>query len=133
MVSLTDNRLYQSVWSNENWISDQIYSYSGGFLEVTGANATAGIFTTFPSENISQATGFADQMFATGLLLFCIRGLLAESNRIPSHFLPFLIGLVVLNIGVSFGFNANYAVNPARDFGPRVMTLIVGYGDKTFR
>ena len=35
-------------------------------------------------------------------------------------------------IPVSFGFNAGYAINPARDFSPRLFTLIAGWGAETF-
>ena len=35
---------------------------------------------------------------------------------------PFFIGLTVLGIGICFGFNCGYAINPARDFAPRLFT-----------
>ena len=39
-----------------------------------------------------------------------------------------LVGLLVVAIGVAFGFNAGYAINPARDFGPRLFTFVAGWG-----
>ena len=39
-----------------------------------------------------------------------------------------MIGLVVVAIGMAWGANAGYAINPARDFGPRITSLITGYG-----
>ena len=108
-------------------------AYSKGELTVSGDLATAGIFATYPSENITQLTGFFDQIVGTGLLLFCVRGLTDDKNaRVPSFVQPFLIGLVVLNIGICFGFNCGYAINPARDLSPRIFTLIAGYGTETF-
>merc|ERR1712142_507410 len=93
--------------------------------------ATAGIFSTYPS--VSQLTGFFDQILGTGLLLFCVRGITDDKNaKVPAFFQPFLIGLIVVNIGISFGFNCGYAINPARDLSPRLLTLIVGYGTETF-
>jgi len=39
-----------------------------------------------------------------------------------------LIGLVVVAIGMAWGTNAGYAINPARDFGPRLWIAIVSGG-----
>lgn len=36
-------------------------------------------------------------------------------------------------IGGAFGYNTNYAINPVRDFGPRLMTCIFGWGPKVFQ
>jgi len=112
---------------------NQLMVYSGGALTVDGDKGTAGIFATYPSPDINQLTGFFDQILGTGLLLFCVRGLTDDKNgRVPAFLQPFLIGLVVLNIGIAFGLNAGYAINPARDLSPRLFTLIAGYGPETF-
>jgi glycerol uptake facilitator-like aquaporin len=44
-----------------------------------------------------------------------------------------VVGLLVVLIGATFGFNAGYAINPARDFAPRVFTAIAGWGMDVFR
>jgi len=43
------------------------------------------------------------------------------------------VGLLVVLIGATFGFNSGYAINPARDLGPRVFTAIAGWGTEVFR
>jgi glycerol uptake facilitator protein len=50
-------------------------------------------------------------------------------NQPPrANLAPLLVGLAVGAIGMSFGANAGYAINPARDFGPRVFTWLAGWG-----
>jgi hypothetical protein len=52
-----------------------------------------------------------------------------ERNQPPrSNLAPLLVGLAVAAIGMSFGANAGYAINPARDFGPRVFAWLAGWG-----
>lgn len=89
---------------------------------------SAGIFTTFPAFPDVPAAGFFDQVLGTALLLFLVFALTDDLNaEIPPHLLPAMVGLVVLAIGVSFGKLHGYAINPARDFGPRLWTVIAGY------
>lgn len=42
---------------------------------------------------------------------------------------PLLVGLIVVALGLSFGANAGYAINPARDFGPRMLAWFAGWKD----
>ena len=46
---------------------------------------------------------------------------------------PVIVGLVVLLIGMTFGYNSGYAINPARDLGPRLFTAVAGWGGGVFR
>ncbi|MBI4875583.1 MAG: aquaporin family protein [Acidobacteria bacterium] len=88
---------------------------------------TAGIFTTFPAfPNLPQA-GFLDQVIGTGLLLLLVLAITDERNALPGWLTPVLIGLVVLGIGASFGALHGYAINPARDLGPRLITVLAGF------
>jgi len=89
---------------------------------------TASIFTTFPAFPDLVMAGFLDQVIGTALLLALIFAITDERNQILSASLnPIMVGLTVVAIGVSFGGMHGYAINPARDFGPRLFTVVAGF------
>ena len=89
---------------------------------------TAGIFTTFPAFPSLPQAGFLDQVIGTALLLMLIFAITDEFNTPPgSNMAPLMVGLVVVAIGMSFGGMHGYAINPARDFGPRLWTVVAGF------
>ncbi|ANH38967.1 Glycerol uptake facilitator protein [Nocardioides dokdonensis FR1436] len=90
------------------------------------------VFSTLPGNGSGPAsiqTAFFDQVVGTAILVFLVFALTNAWNNPPMANLgPFIIGLVVVAIGMAWGANAGYAINPARDFGPRIASLITGYG-----
>ena len=89
---------------------------------------TAGIFTTFPAFPAFPQAGFLDQVIGTALLLLLIFAITDEFNLPPgANLVPLMVGLVVVAIGISFGGMHGYAINPARDFGPRQFTVVAGF------
>ncbi|KAI5613145.1 aquaporin 3a [Silurus asotus] len=92
-----------------------------------------GIFATYPNEHLSTANGFFDQVIGTAALIVCILAIVDPyNNPIPQGLEAFTVGFTVLVIGLSMGFNSGYAVNPARDLGPRLFTSIAGWGSIVF-
>ncbi|CAL8281796.1 unnamed protein product [Gadus morhua 'NCC'] len=113
--------------------SDALWDYGQGTLSVDGTNATAGIFATYPSPHLSLLNGFFDQLIGTAALIVCILAIVDPHNTpVPAGLEAFTVGLVVLVIGLSMGFNSGYAVNPARDLGPRLFTALAGWGSGVF-
>ncbi|XP_056416894.1 aquaporin-3-like isoform X2 [Hyla sarda] len=113
---------------------DALHVYSGGNWTVYGPQATAGIFASYPSEHLSAINGFTDQVIATAALMICILAIIDEDNNAaPRGLQPFIIGLVVLLVGLSMGFNCGYPINPARDLAPRIFTALAGWGLEVFR
>jgi MIP family channel proteins len=107
--------------------------FDGGTRMVEGATATAGVFATYPQPFLSIAGGFVDQVVGTALLMAGVLAITDQRNAGPPGYLAApLIGLLVVAIGVAFGFNAGYAINPARDFGPRLFTAVAGWGGSVF-
>jgi len=72
---------------------------------------------------------FRDQVIGTAILLFLILAVTDLKNSSPAaNLAPFIVGLIVVAIGMAWGTDAGYAINPARDFGPRLASFFTGYG-----
>jgi glycerol uptake facilitator protein len=118
---------------------DAIASYEHAQGIVRGAlrgpgdsTATFSIFATFPApyHGTSVVGPFVDQVIGTMFLVMVIFAVSDNLNLAPTANLgPFIVGLLVAAIGMSFGANAGYAINPARDFGPRLFAWMAGWGD----
>ncbi len=91
-----------------------------------------GIFSTLPGNGslpVSDLGGLRDQIIGTAILLFMIFAITDARNTAPlANLTPFIVGLVIVVIGMAWGTNAGYAINPARDFGPRLAAFFTGYG-----
>ncbi|KAK2568510.1 Aquaporin-9 [Acropora cervicornis] len=112
---------------------DALSAFDGGRRQVLGPKGTAGIWATYPKPFLSIASGIADQVLGTSLLVSCIFAITDKNNNSPDQGVaPVVIGLVVFVIGATFGFNCGYAINPARDLGPRCFTAIAGWGVEVF-
>ncbi|XP_069796470.1 aquaporin-3-like isoform X2 [Narcine bancroftii] len=112
---------------------EAIHQFSNGNLTVEGPQGTAAIFATYPAEGITNRSGFIDQIIGTAVLLTCILAVSDSRNAMLPDFLrPPTVSLCVLVIGMAMGANTGYAINPARDFGPRMFTYVAGWGSKVF-
>nr|BFE36804.1 MIP/aquaporin family protein [Actinomadura rugatobispora] len=93
---------------------------------------TQGVFSTLPGNGelpVSSLGALRDQIIGTAILLFLVLAITDARNDGPlSNLAPFVIGLVVVAIGMAWGTDAGYAINPARDFGPRLASFLTGYG-----
>lgn len=113
--------------------ADALTHFDGGARQVTGALGTAGIWATYPQPWLSTLGGLVDQIVGTAVLIIVIFALSDSRNMPPqSNVGPVVVGLLVLAIGMAYGLNAGYAINPARDFGPRLFTAIGGWGGEVF-
>ena len=96
-----------------------------------GALATYSIFATFPAGYFhgGVAGPLIDQIVGTAfLLIFVVAVIDVRNAAVQSNLAPLAIGLGVAAIGMSYGANAGYAINPARDFGPRLFAFFAGWG-----
>ncbi|OBF30364.1 aquaporin [Mycobacterium sp. ACS1612] len=110
-----------------------VYADQIAVVDPGHTKATQGIFSTSPGTGVSTATAFADQIVGTAVLVIVILAVTTAGNNPPlANLAPLIIGLLVVGIGMAWGTNAGYAINPARDFGPRLASWITGYNDAMF-
>ncbi|QMU69569.1 MIP/aquaporin family protein [Streptacidiphilus sp. P02-A3a] len=92
---------------------------------------TQTVFSTLPGNGVypvSEWGALRDQIIGTAILVLVIMALTDVRNTAPKANLGALItGLLVVAIGMAWGADAGYAINPARDFGPRLASFITGY------
>ncbi|KJH53409.1 aquaporin-9 domain protein [Dictyocaulus viviparus] len=112
--------------------NDAINHFDNGTHFVSGPRATAHIFATYPQTHLSTFGGIIDQIVGTAVLCLGVSAITDRRNRIPSFLQPSFIGALLAVIGMSLALNAGYAINPARDFAPRLFTLCAGYGWRVF-
>src|SRR5437868_9086940 len=68
------------------------------------------------------------KVVGTAILLLCISAFTDKRNmELPKYLIPLFVGFTVLGIGICLGYNCGYAINPARDFAPRLFSAIIGY------
>ncbi|MEU8587103.1 MIP family channel protein [Streptomyces sp. NPDC048664] len=92
--------------------------------------ASFSIFGTFPAPYFHGGIWgpLLDQIVGTAfLVMFVVAVIDLRNTAVKANLGPFVIGLVVAAVGMSYGANAGYAINPARDFGPRLFTWLAGW------
>lgn len=108
---------------------DALKAYPDGMYSLD----LAGIFATYPNDKVSVFGGFFDQLMGTALLITVVLAITDKRNvEIPHGTVAILVGLTIFVIGDTLGYNGGYAINPTRDLGPRLFTLIAGWGSQTF-
>ncbi|XP_063685405.1 probable glycerol uptake facilitator protein isoform X1 [Bolinopsis microptera] len=96
--------------------------------DVVEEESFRGIFATYPHPDTTTGGQLLDQVVGTFLLMLIVCSLGDNNNSAPPKGVtPILVGGAVLSIGLSFGTSCGYAINPARDFAPRLATALLGY------
>jgi glycerol uptake facilitator protein len=115
--------LVNALAANHLTIGDiaQSPTYGGkgfGWIFYTGHRSFVGTFGAFGDEFIGTA-------LLVGLILAIVDG---RNQPVQANLNPLIIGFLIVAIGASFGANTGYAINPARDFGPRLWIAVVSGG-----
>lgn len=103
-------------------------AYKKHFDEVNDADAMMAIFCTAPAIRNTVAN-LATEIIGTFVLMLGVLFIAAPQNSLGAlDALP--VALLVLGIGLSLGGPTGYAINPARDLGPRIMHFILPIKNK---
>jgi glycerol uptake facilitator protein len=90
--------------------------------------ATQGVYSTSPGPGLSVLGGLRSEIIGTAVLVMLVLAITDARNTAPgANLAPLIIGLLVVAIGMSLGALSGYAINPARDFGPRLASWITGW------
>lgn len=115
-------------------VAIDIFEGGPGIRTVPGFSetATAGIFCTYPQPYLSKTGQFFSEFIASSILMFTIYALNDNGNIGAGPLAPLGLFFVIFGIGACWGWETGYAINFARDFGPRLMSYFLGYGHEVF-
>lgn len=95
-------------------------------------HASAGIFCTYPAPFMTKTGQFFSEFIASSILMFMIFALKDDNNLGAGPLTPLALFFVIFGIGACFGWETGYAINLARDFGPRLISYFLGYGHEVW-
>lgn len=104
-------------------------AYLPHWSQPAAANFKLMVFCTKPAIRKTWAN-FLTEVIATAVLLIGILGIVDGGQDVTPSLQPFLIGVLVLGIGVSLGGPTGFAINPARDLAPRIAHAILPIPEK---
>ncbi len=109
------------------------FVYQGAIVNAAAgknvADAVGGVFYTSPKPFVGTFGAFCDEFVGTALLVGLIFAITDGRNQpVQANLNPLIIGFLIVAIGASFGLNTGYAINPVRDFGPRLWIALVSGG-----
>jgi glycerol uptake facilitator len=93
-------------------------SYYAHWSETEDPGLKLAVFSTGPAIR-NTAANLVTEIVGTAVLVFGVLAIFAD-NEVTRALGPLLVGLLVLGIGLSLGGPTGYAINPARDLGPRI-------------
>lgn len=103
-------------------------AFKDHFAETDDKDAKLGVFCTEPAiRNFGR--NFITEVIGTAMLVVGILGT-GNANNAVGPLGPMLAGVVVFSIGLSLGGPTGYAINPARDLGPRIAHAILPIPNK---
>lgn len=99
-------------------------AYLRHFEATEDADLKLAVFCTAPAIR-SYGWNMVTEIIGTAMLLIGVLGIFNANNGIASGIGPYAVGILVFSIGLSLGGPTGYAINPARDLGPRIAHFVL--------
>jgi glycerol uptake facilitator protein len=109
-------------------------TYLAHWRETADAGLKLAVFSTGPAIR-NPTANLITEIIATFALIFIVSSIFSaggQGTTIASNVNPYLVGALIWGLGLSLGGPTGYALNPARDLGPRIAHAILpipGKGD----
>jgi glycerol uptake facilitator protein len=104
-------------------------AYSHHFKETEDPGLKLAVFSTGPAIR-NTVLNFVTEFIGTFVLVFGVLAIGGNKGPGVSGLTPLLVGLLVFAIGLSLGGPTGYAINPARDLGPRIAHFLLPIAGK---
>ncbi|MGG6799680.1 UNVERIFIED_CONTAM: aquaporin family protein [Streptococcus canis] len=101
--------------------------YYPHWKETKDAGTILACFSTGPAIRHTWSNLFGE---ALGTAVLIITVMAIGPNKVAAGFGPLIVGVVVMAVGFSLGATTGYAINPARDLGPRIMHALLPISNK---
>ena len=107
-----------------------VYGIYYNNIKLLDDKSASSIFTTYKNDSITTTSAFFTEFIGTALLVGGIFAII--KNKETTKHIPIYVGLLLTSIVLSFGWQSAFALNPARDFGPRIFMAMLGFDTFSF-
>lgn len=107
-------------------------TYKKHYDETQDQKVILATFSTSPQIR-SKKWNILTEILATFMLVGMVVVITSSQVNLPSYLIPIMIGLLVMTLGVTLGGSTGFAMNPARDLGPRISHALLRLGDSDWK
>ena len=104
-------------------------AYMDHFRETPDGGAKLAVFSTGPAIR-NPINNLMTEIIATFALIFIVNAILRVLSGGTQPFNPYFVGILIWSLGLSLGGPTGYALNPARDLGPRIAHFVLPIPNK---
>lgn len=107
-------------------------TYKKHYDETSDEKLILATFSTSPQIR-SKKWNILTEILATFMLVGMVVVITSPQVNLPTYLIPIMIGLLVMTLGVTLGGSTGFAMNPARDLGPRITHALLRLGDSDWK